>query len=512
MGIVQCHLGLFVGVLVVHVVNHVHGVHILVCKPREQRLVARHHVFVIECAVSGQIGHRGDLLAADFFATAVEGHQQGLREVDTSAEELHILTEGHCRDAASDSVVIAITFTHQVVVFVLHRVGLDGDVSAVILPTLRQALSPKHGHVRFRCGAEVFEGVEHTEGGLRHERTAVQAHTAERFGGPGGVTGEEVVVLRGTELTVHAQVEHVIVDEFLSAFFGEDASVDITLQVDVQEGCRTAERHGCTVLFLNGTEVTEIGCLHSFASGFCGLGDVATVVFGHLLQALQEVDLTPHVFTQTDAFVGHRFARTVTDGIQVLLLFFDEAVDTVESHTAIVTDDTTTAVCVRQTGQHVRATEGAHFLGVSTEHTFVVRRAVLHLLHHVVADLVTISFCSLMAHAHTAERVHRTLQRSIRLKTDDQFIFLVEVTGLVVKKTGNVVHIHVENAALFVFFLVEAFILSINLLSTSRRTGEEGSIAFIRRVVGLNEVSDINRVLPLTGLERRVLRHNELPL
>ena len=38
----------------------------------------------------------------------------------------------------------------------------------------------------------------------------------------------------------------------------------------------------------------------------------------------------------------------------LIVLVFDQAVDTVQSNTAVVTDDTATAVSIRQTGDDVR--------------------------------------------------------------------------------------------------------------------------------------------------------------
>ena len=74
-----------------------------------------------------------------FIHAAVDSVQHGFREVSASAEELHLLTNNHRAYAACDSVVVVVEVrTHQVIVLILQRRGIDGHFSGEFLEAQRQ--------------------------------------------------------------------------------------------------------------------------------------------------------------------------------------------------------------------------------------------------------------------------------------------------------------------------------------------------------------------------------------
>ena len=136
--VVQRHLEPLVEVLVVHVVDAVHRMHVGAREPLHRRVELRHHLVVFEHVRAYGQRRRGDLVAADLVASAVDGVEQCLGEIHPRAEELHLLAEPHGRDAAGDAVVVAPIRPHQVVVLVLQRGCVAADPDAVALEGIRQ--------------------------------------------------------------------------------------------------------------------------------------------------------------------------------------------------------------------------------------------------------------------------------------------------------------------------------------------------------------------------------------
>ena len=178
------------------------------------------------------------------------------------------------------------------------------------------------------------------------------------------------------------------------------------------------------------------------------------------------------------------------------MLVCDEVVYTIESNTAIVTDDATTTVSIGQTGDDVAVAATTDVGSVSREHTFVVGLTILgedFLSPRI--EFVAISVECIFYHAHTTLGEDTALERSIRLKTYyDLFVFVdvaSTISGDTLGKTGfNVVEaflaFHFEHFAQFV--------------PKGERVvsggGEEAVIAFIGSVVELDEVANIDFAFP----------------
>ena len=73
------------------------------------------------------------MIAGDLVAAAIDCIQQGFRQVDAGAEELHLLAQSHRRDAAGNAVIVAPERPHQIVILVLQRGGVAADLDAVAL-------------------------------------------------------------------------------------------------------------------------------------------------------------------------------------------------------------------------------------------------------------------------------------------------------------------------------------------------------------------------------------------
>ena len=186
--VMQRHQRGFVAVFVVHVVNNVQRGNVLGCQPIHKFVHALKDSVVVQNFVHNRLGFRTDLVFGFFVHAAVDCVQQSFRQVGACAEELHLFADHHRADTAGNGVVVAVEVrTHQIVVFVLDGRSIDGHFGAVLFKALWQLFRPQYGDVRFGRRAHVVQGVQHAEVGTCYQGTAVQAHTADRFGCPNRV-------------------------------------------------------------------------------------------------------------------------------------------------------------------------------------------------------------------------------------------------------------------------------------------------------------------------------------
>jgi hypothetical protein len=112
------------------------------------------------------------------------------------------------------------------------------------------------------------------------------------------------------------------------------------------------------------------------------------------------------------------------------LLVLDQPLHAVERDAPIVADDPTPAVCIRQTGQDVRASAAPHVSRIGIEHGVVVCLAILaEGLDDLRIRLVPVRFQRVDDQAQAAVGHDRPLERRIGLKPDDDLVVLVDVTG-----------------------------------------------------------------------------------
>ena len=147
LGVVQRHLALLVGVLVVHIVDGVHRGDIGLGQPRAVEVHAAADLVVIEHIALHDRHLRADLLELVLVAAAVDRHHHQLRDVGARAEELHVLAHAHRGNAARDRVIVAEVRTHHVVVLILKRIRVDRGFGDELLPVFGQLLAPQHGQV-----------------------------------------------------------------------------------------------------------------------------------------------------------------------------------------------------------------------------------------------------------------------------------------------------------------------------------------------------------------------------
>mmetsp|Transcript_16360 Transcript_16360/g.19618 ORF Transcript_16360/g.19618 Transcript_16360/m.19618 type:complete len:366 (-) Transcript_16360:861-1958(-) len=239
LAVVQGHLQALVGVLVVHVVNHVHRVDVELREPLDGRPVALHDLLVPQDAAPRPLGDGGeprpDLRAGDLVHALVDSIQQELGEVAAGPEELHLLADVHRAHAAGDAVVVAEPRSHEIVVLVLDAAHRNGALRAEPLEVLREPLAPEDSEIGLGAWAEIVERLENSIARLCDTGLAFLVKSTNDQCDPLRIAGKEFVVLRGAEVTHKAQLDHEVVDDLLGIALTEHAVRKVFLEILVEK-------------------------------------------------------------------------------------------------------------------------------------------------------------------------------------------------------------------------------------------------------------------------------------
>ncbi len=134
-----------------HVVDDVQRGDVLFSQPVHEVIHTIHHFVEVQDVAFDRLRLRTNLHFQFFINAAVDCIQHGFREVSTRTEELHLLTNNHWAYAACNRVVIVVeVWTHQVIVLVLQRRGVDGYFSGIFFEVQWQFFRPQNGNVRLR--------------------------------------------------------------------------------------------------------------------------------------------------------------------------------------------------------------------------------------------------------------------------------------------------------------------------------------------------------------------------
>ena len=141
--IYESHLSLFVIILIVHIVDDVHGLVIYTGDLYQYLFIVGHYFFELQrfaCQYRDVFYHDS---ACVFATSSVDCQQQCFCKVGTGAEELNLLSDFLVRNTTSDTVIVRLAdLTHQVIVFVLYGWSIDGYLCTECLETFRQFRTP----------------------------------------------------------------------------------------------------------------------------------------------------------------------------------------------------------------------------------------------------------------------------------------------------------------------------------------------------------------------------------
>ena len=184
------------------------------------------------------------------------------------------------------------------------------------------------------------------------------------------------------------------------------------------------------------------------------------------------------------------------------LLLGDQEVRAVEREATVVANNAAATVGIGKTGDDVRATCCADARGVDVEHAIVVGLAVPG------EDLLDLRIRFLtgfldrgLHHAPATEGHHRALEGNVGLKADDDVVIFADVASGEGVDVGGGLRIHVVDAA--AALLREVLLLEgvPHAKSLVGRTREELGIALVRGVVELDELANVDVLVPVAGLK-----------
>ena len=231
----QRHLKTFVEILVVHIMNAIHRMHIGLREPLHHGVELGEDLVVIEIVARHGQSRGGNLLAGDLVSAAIDGIKKAFCQVHARTEELHLLAEAHGRHATGDAVVVAPEGPHEIVVLVLEGRRIAADLDAVAFERLREVLRPEHGDVRLRSRPEIGERVQHAVAAPGHQAVPVQIHAADTLGRPVRIAAEQRIVFRRAQEADDAEFLDKLIPKLLRSRFIKAAFAHIALDIDVEE-------------------------------------------------------------------------------------------------------------------------------------------------------------------------------------------------------------------------------------------------------------------------------------
>ena len=187
--------------------------------------------------------------------------------------------------------------------------------------------------------------MQEAERGFGDHGAAVQTHTADGFGDPGRVAGEQLVIRGGAQEPHHAQLHYEGIHDLLNLALGAFAVLQIALGVDIEEGGHTTKAHCRAVLLFDRAQIAEVYPLHRFFEVLGGAGAVIAVFCRHHFQLFQRTDLIRQLFQLANLFTVQPRCRAHTH--LGLLFLLDQEIHAVQRHAAIVADDAAAAVSIR---------------------------------------------------------------------------------------------------------------------------------------------------------------------
>ena len=175
-------------------------------------------------------------------------------------------------------------------------------------------------------------------------------------------------------------------------------------------------------------------------------------------------------------------------------------IDAVECNAAVVAHDAPASVGVGQSRDDVAAACRANFLRVGVKDRRIVCLVIFRKdLMELRADLVAVVLECLLCHADAAVGHERLLERLVRLQSDDLFeVFQrgVDVAGAVCRQARDDLRLHVEDAALRALLLLQFLHARPQAVRRVCRRCEKALVAIVWRVVALDEVTNIDFLLP----------------
>ena len=244
--------------------------------------------------------------------------------------------------------------------------------------------------------------MQNSEAALCNKSSAVLTHTAYGFGNPHRVAAEKLIVFGCTQMARQAQLHNKIVENFLCRGLVKCTFFDISFNIYIKKGRNSAKRHSGAVLLLNSGKVSKIGPLNRLF-GICGgFAYIVTVHSRHFFYKTEILYLSVKLFGKPYLF---SIKKLLFKRFFIIFLFFNQFINTVKRYSAVVTDNSSAAVSIGQTGNNVTLTGKAHFVGVGSENAVVMGCPVAEFGLYLLVNFITVSLTRLSCHTHSAKGV-----------------------------------------------------------------------------------------------------------
>ena len=293
-----------------------------------------------------------------------------------------------------------------------------------------------------------------------------------------------------------------MVDQFLSFFLSQDACCDIFFNINIKESRNTSDTHSCTVLCLDGSQISEVQPLNCFFCILSRLGNIISVRLSHFFHFLQCTNLICDLFTKLEVSTTHTL--TVCSS-EICFLFLDQVIDTVQSHTTVIAYNTSASVSIRKTSQDLVVTCFQHFRCIDIKYTLVMCFMIFCKdFMKLRTWFISIHFTGFFSHFNSAVWHECTFQRLVCLQTDNLlqiFHAVIDISSSVCSDACYNISLHIKNAAFCSFFFLKLRYLSPQTVCCFCRSLQERIISIIRCVVILNKVADIYAFFPESSSE-----------
>ena len=214
----QCHLGCLIVIFIMHILDQVQCIYIDICKPIHHCIILLHNLIIIKVLRSNWLILWSNLYFILLVNTTVDRIEETFCKVCSGAEELHLLTGLCCRYTTADCIIITPYRLHDIIILILDRAGLDGDVCCISLEVLRKIGGVKYRDVWLRSRSHILQGMKNTIICLCHHMTTVYTDTGKIDSSPYRISGEKLVVRLNTCKLDHTELHGHVIDELLCLF------------------------------------------------------------------------------------------------------------------------------------------------------------------------------------------------------------------------------------------------------------------------------------------------------
>ena len=161
---------------------------------------------------------------------------------------------------------------------------------------------------------------------LCYHGSSVQPCSGDLQRRPDGIAGEQLVVARNPGKFHDAELQRNLVYQLLCFFLGNFTFLQVSVQINIQEGGNSSDRHGRAVLRLDRCQIAEVEPLDSLSCIPRRSRDVIPVGFRHLLHSLKCPDLLGNFLSLTDHIIGHGSVSAV---VEILPFLFYQEINSV---------------------------------------------------------------------------------------------------------------------------------------------------------------------------------------